>query len=506
MPPVDELHRAEIHQIIGSDPERNSKERRPGAADGDGLPGAAAFPPDWEETGRRVEYLYREYSLLVRTPALDRVRDELSLRFVRDFDVPESQLPALIDEVGVIEGVTRLTWPAERGLPTTPTLLDGYDVDSGEATEGREDAEGTEGREAGRVPGLDETLGVRVATPDHVLYLCGHPCPATEPEEVPGSAIPFPAVSTGLCCGTAEDCRPQRVCDGVGVFVSIVDSGLLKEASADHIWLNGVEGDLDDAVVNGQIRHYSCHGTFVAGCVRCTAPKASIYVESTPADHREAETGAAYETDVVLKMGQTLDRGPDIIVCEFNGETRKNIPLVSFDALYESRIRPLKGLVVLVPAGNEGTRVPAWPAAHTWVISVGALSANWRTRASFSNYGGWVDVYAPGEDLVNAFATGGYECIEDPNAGVHRNFTGMAKWSGTSFSTPLVAGLIAARMSATGENAPQAADALLHLARRQALPGVGPVLFPDQPGCDLDPPRPSGCSCHPSPHCQCGRH
>jgi hypothetical protein len=405
---------------------------------------AAVFPDDWEETGV-VDYIYQKDAILSNEEDVARVIESIERNFPVRAEHAARGERFVVSPVSPVVRLIHL-----QGLPPVPVVCDVLDAD------------------------VEEGAG----TPNHLVWPCPYPCPATEPMEVPpGTAAPYPPPAGDASCGE---------CDGEGVSVAIVDTGLLPRADTTyHSWLDGVTGTPEDPYdpVTGQIRPYAGHGEFVAGCLRCMAPEAEVIVVKG----FDSGTGK-FEADLAPVIEPVLDEELGILVFTFVSATRKNLSLKTFDDLYQRRIRYIEGLVVIVPAGNDGTTRPMWPAAYEWAVSVGALSASWRHRAHFSNHGYWVDVYTPGEDLVNAFAVGDYTCTEPP-IGAQRSFDGMAMWSGTSFSTPIFAGLVAARMSGSGEDGQQAAAALLQLARNQEVPHIGPVLYPGQACLHLEEDR-----------------
>jgi subtilisin family serine protease len=374
-----------------------------------------------------LDYLYVRGVILVRDAYVDDVE-----RLLQEKDVPEERGQEFARVQGVLPGVSLVSV----GNRDIPRLLDL----------------------------IDDVLGPGIATPDHILSVTPvWACPATEPAGVPDGALPDP----GPCANS-----------GSGTFIYVADTGLLEGAAGAHSWLAGVTGTVDPLHHEGgvtRIPGYAGHGTFVAGVARCMAPSARVEVTR---DFRRA--GAISEHEIVLRLRDALGKSPDVINLSAGGSTRKDLPLLGFEAFWDT-YRHYQGMVLVASAGNNSSRRPFWPAAFPQVVGVGALAANGRARAYFSDHGPWVDVYAPGQDLVNAYAKGTYHYREPPNQGSH-HFDGMARWSGTSFSSPLVAGLIAARITRTGENGRQAADALLAQARAQHLPGVGPVLWPCDTG------------------------
>ena len=162
------------------------------------------------------------------------------------------------------------------------------------------------------------------------------------------------------------------------------------------------------------------HGTSVAGVIAARAdnglggaglcPRCSIMpVKVAAAD------GTASELNVASGITWAADHGARVINLSLGG---------TYGATVRAAVdyATSKGVVVVAAAGNNGSSDLFYPAADEGVLSVAASQSDDRLY-SWSNYGNWVAVAAPGCDLATQW--GG----------------SFGDFCGTSASTPFVAGL-----------------------------------------------------------------
>jgi thermitase len=101
------------------------------------------------------------------------------------------------------------------------------------------------------------------------------------------------------------------------------------------------------------------------------------------------------------------------------------------------------GVVVAAAAGNSNTTVPHYPAAGDGAAAsadglVAVTSVDkYDKKSDFANYGLWVDIAAPGNDIRSAFPISKY-----------------ANWSGTSMATPFISGQAALIHTTNGSLGP----------------------------------------------------
>ncbi|MBQ1090017.1 S8/S53 family peptidase [Streptomyces sp. B93] len=326
---------------------------------------------------------------------------------------------------------------------------------------------------------------------NHVIHIAPvNACPGDEPVPAPRAEGTNPAPAAAV-----HD--PQSA-----VSVLVIDTGLMHDYRS---WpqLAHVDGDLavQETDAGGMLKQYVGHGTFIAGVVSSVAPNTNVTVLGTLSD-----VGAMLESEFGAALFDSVDRygWPDIISLSAGTTTSSGLDgLLGMDA-FMAELREQRTLLVAA-AGNNGSATPFWPAAYASrpdhadsVLSVGALRSDGEFGACFTNHGPWVKVYAPGERLTSAL-TGfdspvpyvyqhstfdtcrygfGYACTcqEPSHSGVLSDesvaakpdqvmFEGLAHWSGTSFATPVVAGMVADLMAAGGQRDPRA-------AARQLLAGI----------------------------------
>lgn len=143
-------------------------------------------------------------------------------------------------------------------------------------------------------------------------------------------------------------------------------------------------------------------------------------------------TGAGTGFDVGVAVVWAVDNGASIINMSLGGN--ESDPTLERAVKYALA----RNVAVVVAAGNDNTDTPMYPAALPGVISVGSVTTS-RERSSFSNYGSWVSVMAPGSSILSTmpmgpvFMTTG---IDNP----HLNEYDLM--DGTSMAAPMVAGVV----------------------------------------------------------------
>jgi subtilisin family serine protease len=193
------------------------------------------------------------------------------------------------------------------------------------------------------------------------------------------------------------------------------------------------------AVLDGGPYRAFGHGTMTSGLIHLVAPNAQILPLKA-----FSSNGTGQLSNIIAALYYAVQHHANVVNMSF--DVSSSSPALTQAAAYANKA----GVVLVASAGNGNTSAPVYPAAlNTYVVGI-ASTTNWDTRSSFSNYGA-TDVWiaAPGENIISTFPGGTY---------------GSA--SGTSFSSPIVAGTVSLMLSAKSSlNQSQAVSSLSHAVR-----------------------------------------
>ncbi|MFM7616144.1 MAG: S8 family serine peptidase [Actinomycetes bacterium] len=240
---------------------------------------------------------------------------------------------------------------------------------------------------------------------------------------------------------------------GAGVTAYIVDGGI----RADHTEFTGRVASGYTAITDGGgTADCDGHGTHVAGTTAGTTYGVAKSATVIPVRVLDC-TGSGAWSGIIAGLDWIVSHhtsGPAVANMSLGGGALKSVD----DAV---RRVIADGVTVVVAAGNSNASACNYsPARVAEAITVGATTST-DARASYSNYGSCLDVFAPGSSIVSSWYT---------------STTATSTISGTSMASPHTAGAVALLLSATPTATPaQIASRIVTAAMlgKVTSPGTG---------------------------------
>jgi subtilisin family serine protease len=192
---------------------------------------------------------------------------------------------------------------------------------------------------------------------------------------------------------------------GAGVKVAILDTGIALQHPdlPAPVAVFEVE-DLPDIGSTEVAADDNGHGTHVAGILAAldndvgvvgVAPEASLLVAKVL-----GYDGHGSASGVIAGIEWAVDNGAQVINMSLGAAHDYQEGTIAMGNACVAAAEA--GVVLVAAAGNDGSDVRHYPAAFEPVIAVGSVNQD-GTKTDFSNYGSWVDIYAPGKDILSTY-------------------------------------------------------------------------------------------------------